>query len=102
MYATPTQTLGNPNPQVNLWIAVILDNFDEAQSMEDQTFFTRTDIAFFAKHWAKFDPKAEEVIRTEDLPKFLRNLGKDSPLGIETDDPTDNWIYADDMKVRAR
>jgi hypothetical protein len=42
---------------VNLWIAVILDNFDEAQSMEDQTSFTRTDIAFFAKHWAKFDPK---------------------------------------------
>lgn len=42
---------------------------------------------------------ALETIRTEDLPKFLRNLGKDSPLGFETDDPTDNWIYSEEMKA---
>lgn len=69
---------------VNLWIAVILDNFDEAQGLEDIPL-TRTDYALFAKHWAKYDPDALEVIRTEDLPRLLMDLGKETALGFRVE-----------------
>ncbi|KAK3278430.1 hypothetical protein CYMTET_13629 [Cymbomonas tetramitiformis] len=61
------------NIMLNLFIAIILDHFSEAQESEELTL-TPADVALFASHWSQFDPQATMTIRTPSLVNFLGTL----------------------------
>ena len=63
---------------LNLFIAVILQEFDTSEELEKGRL---TGAAFdrFRKHWAKYDPKGTCFIRIDKFSEFLADL--DPPLG---------------------
>ena len=66
---------------LNIFIAVILDNFMKVQESEKQdVLLTDEDLAKYEKTWQKFCPLAEHWIHAKYLPKFLKELPE--PLGF--------------------
>ncbi|XP_013387533.1 sodium channel protein type 4 subunit alpha B isoform X2 [Lingula anatina] len=64
---------------VNMYIAVILENF--SQATEDvQTGLTQDDIDLFYETWEKYDPEATNFIRLDQLCDFVDEL--EEPLCI--------------------
>lgn len=64
---------------VNMYIAVILENFNQAHEQEE-IGITDEDIEMFYAVWQLYDPLATQYIEFEKLPYFVANLGP--PLGI--------------------
>ncbi|MGH0191346.1 UNVERIFIED_CONTAM: hypothetical protein FKN15_064848 [Acipenser sinensis] len=64
---------------VNMYVAVILENFTEAQEQELEGV-TDDHIDMFYEQWSKYDPSATQFISLEQLPDFLDRLK--SPLRI--------------------
>ncbi|XP_031560094.1 sodium channel protein 1 brain-like isoform X2 [Actinia tenebrosa] len=64
---------------VNMYIAVILENFNEAQSQEE-IGITDDDLETFICVWEKYDPKATHFIYYYQLSDFLDEL--DEPMRI--------------------
>lgn len=64
---------------INMYIAVILENFNEAQSQED-IGITDDDLETFICVWEKYDPKATHFIYYYQLSDFLDEL--DEPMRI--------------------
>ncbi|KAK1148393.1 sodium channel protein 60E-like [Acipenser oxyrinchus oxyrinchus] len=64
---------------VNMYVAVILENFTEAQEQELEGV-TDDHIEMFYEEWSKYDPSATQFISLEQLPDFLDRLK--SPLRI--------------------
>ncbi|XP_041091858.1 sodium channel protein type 10 subunit alpha-like [Polyodon spathula] len=64
---------------VNMYVAVILENFTEAQEQELEGV-TDDHIDMFYEEWSNYDPSATEFISLEQLPDFLDSLK--SPLRI--------------------
>ncbi|KAK6494824.1 sodium channel protein 60E-like [Huso huso] len=64
---------------VNMYVAVILENFTEAQEQELEGV-TDDHIDMFYEGWSKYDPSATQFISLEQLPDFLDRLK--SPLRI--------------------
>ncbi|ODN03643.1 Sodium channel protein 60E [Orchesella cincta] len=64
---------------INLYIAIILENYVEASNEED-VGIVEDDLEMFYVRWAKFDPNATQFIRFIDLFDFLDSL--DPPLRI--------------------
>ncbi|RXM94447.1 Sodium channel protein 60E [Acipenser ruthenus] len=64
---------------VNMYVAVILENFTEAQEQELEGV-TDDHIDMFYEEWSKYDPSATQFISLEQLPDFLDCLK--SPLRI--------------------
>ncbi|XP_041126480.1 sodium channel protein 60E-like [Polyodon spathula] len=64
---------------VNMYVAVILENFTEVQEQELEGV-TDDHIDMFYEEWSKYDPSATEFISLEQLPDFLDSLK--SPLKI--------------------
>ncbi len=58
---------------VNMFIAVIMENFTDAQEQEE-SYFSNEDIDEFYAHWAKYDPEASQFIPFEKLVPFLTSL----------------------------
>ena len=63
---------------VNMYIAVILENFNQAHEQEE-IGITDEDIEMFYAVWQLYDPLATQFIEFEKLPYFIANLGP--PLG---------------------
>lgn len=63
---------------VNMYIAVILENFNQAHEQEE-IGITDEDIEMFYAVWQLYDPLATQFIQFEKLPYFIANLGP--PLG---------------------
>eukprot|EP00818_Percolomonas_sp_WS_P004657 CAMPEP_0117436504 /NCGR_PEP_ID=MMETSP0759-20121206/1040_1 /TAXON_ID=63605 /ORGANISM="Percolomonas cosmopolitus, Strain WS" /LENGTH=1762 /DNA_ID=CAMNT_0005228103 /DNA_START=105 /DNA_END=5393 /DNA_ORIENTATION=- len=67
---------------MNLFVAVILDNFETQMRFEDSAL-NSGDLTKFAEIWSEFDPKATYLIRTEFLKNLLQRVGP--PLGLPVD-----------------
>ncbi|XP_067877715.1 sodium channel protein 1 brain-like [Heterodontus francisci] len=64
---------------INMYVAVILENFHEAQEQE-LAGVTDEDVDMFYEVWSNYDVKATQFITYEQLPDFLNELK--SPLRI--------------------
>lgn len=65
---------------INMYIAVILENFNQANEMEE-IGITDDDFDAFYVIWERFDPHATQYIKLEKLSDFISEL--DAPLGIQ-------------------
>ncbi|KAL5257648.1 hypothetical protein ACHWQZ_G012539 [Mnemiopsis leidyi] len=64
---------------INMYIAVILDNFSEAQQA-DEIGIDEDDINLFYEKWKVFDPKATQFLNVSKLRDLVGQLSQ--PLGI--------------------
>lgn len=64
---------------INMYIAVILENFGQAHEQEE-IGITEEDIDQFYVIWERYDPHATQYIKLEHLSEFMDLL--DAPLGI--------------------
>jgi hypothetical protein len=65
---------------IQMYVAVILESFREA-TIQEEELFTANDVSEFYSHWARFDKKATQFIKFDQLLLFVLTLkGK---LGIE-------------------
>lgn len=64
---------------VNMYIAIILENFSQATEDEQQGL-TQDDYVIFYEKWENYDLKAKGFIKLEDCYEFLNEL--EPPLGI--------------------
>jgi len=64
---------------INMYIAVILENFNQAHEQEE-IGITDDDFDMFYAIWEKYDPHATQYIKLELLSEFIESL--DIPLGI--------------------
>lgn len=72
---------------VNLFCAIILDNFDTTMEL-DRSELKMSDLKRFGEVWAQFDPEATMVMSTQFLPNLLAVLKP--PLGMER--KTDRYV----------
>lgn len=64
---------------INMYIAVILENFNQAHQ-EEETGIVEDDLEMFYVKWANFDPQATQFIPLNKVSDFLDSL--DPPLRI--------------------
>jgi hypothetical protein len=64
---------------INMYIAVILENFNQAHEQEE-VGVTEDDFDMFYVIWERYDPHAAQYIKYEQLSDFVADL--DEPLGI--------------------
>ncbi|CAM1295429.1 Uncharacterised protein r2_g457 [Pycnogonum litorale] len=64
---------------INMYIAVILENFNQAHQ-EEEIGIVEDDLEMFYVRWARYDPHATQFINFSQLSDFVSSL--DSPLGI--------------------
>ena len=77
---------------INMYIAVILENFNQAQS-QDEAGITEDDLEAFYTCWEQFDPKATQFIKYYQLPDFLDAL--DGPLRV----PKPNYWFLEENEI---
>eukprot|EP00795_Rhopilema_esculentum_P002961 gene2961-1213_t len=77
---------------INMYIAVILENFNQAQS-QDEAGITEDDLEAFYSVWEQFDPKATQFIKYYQLPDFLDAL--DGPLRV----PKPNYWFLEENEI---
>eukprot|EP00794_Sanderia_malayensis_P020465 gene20465-22481_t len=82
---------------INMYIAVILENFNQAQS-QDEAGVTEDDLDAYYSVWEQFDPKATQFIKYYQLSDFLDAL--DSPLRIPK--PNYWFLETNDIAVKDR
>ncbi|KAK8392889.1 hypothetical protein O3P69_013130 [Scylla paramamosain] len=64
---------------INMYIAVILENFNQAHK-EEEIGIVEDDLEMFYVRWSKYDPHATQFINFSQLSDFIASL--DSPFGI--------------------
>ncbi|KAK5648632.1 hypothetical protein RI129_003524 [Pyrocoelia pectoralis] len=64
---------------INMYIAIILENFNQAHQ-EEEIGIVEDDLEMFYIRWSKYDPHASQFIRFSQLSDFIASL--DPPLGI--------------------
>lgn len=64
---------------INMYIAVILENFNQAHQ-EEEVGIVEDDLEMFYVRWARYDPHATQFIKFNQLADFVASL--EAPLGI--------------------
>ncbi|XP_025994823.1 sodium channel protein 60E isoform X2 [Solenopsis invicta] len=64
---------------INMYIAIILENFNQAHQ-EEEIGIVEDDLEMFYIRWSKYDPHATQFISFSQLSDFIASL--DPPLGI--------------------
>mmetsp|Transcript_7040 Transcript_7040/g.10352 ORF Transcript_7040/g.10352 Transcript_7040/m.10352 type:complete len:1813 (+) Transcript_7040:1-5439(+) len=64
---------------INLFIAIILDNFSQQMKFENSAL-NSSHLSKFTEHWSAFDPDASYIIKTSYLKNLLVAIGE--PLGL--------------------
>ncbi|XP_031618644.1 sodium channel protein 60E isoform X2 [Contarinia nasturtii] len=64
---------------INMYIAIILENFNQAHQ-EEEIGIVEDDLEMFYIRWSKYDPHATQFIHFSQVSDFLASL--DPPLGI--------------------
>ena len=80
---------------INMYIAVILENFNQAQSQDDAGI-TEDDIEAYYTSWEDFDPKATQFISYTKLSDFIDAL--DGPLRVAK--PNYWFLEQSDIPIR--
>ncbi|XP_065337432.1 sodium channel protein 60E isoform X5 [Cloeon dipterum] len=65
---------------INMYIAIILENFNQAHQ-EEEIGIVEDDLEMFYIRWSKYDPHATQFIGFSQLSDFISSL--DPPLGIQ-------------------
>ena len=81
---------------INMYIAVILENFNQAHQQEE-VGVTEDDFDMFYVIWEKYDPHASQFLKYEQLSDFICDL--DEPLGLPK--PNELAIVALDLPIYA-
>lgn len=63
---------------INMYIAIILENFNQAHQ-EEEVGIVEDDLEMFYIRWSKYDPHASQFISFSQLSDFIASL--DPPLG---------------------
>ena len=79
---------------INMYIAVILENFNQAHEQEE-VGITEDDFEMFYMVWERYDPHATQFIKHENLGDFVGDL--DEPLGISK--PNEIALVAFDLAI---
>ena len=79
---------------INMYIAVILENFNQAHEQEE-VGITEDDFEMFYVVWEKYDPHATQFIKVEYLSDLVADL--DEPLGIPK--PNEIALVAFDLPI---
>ena len=79
---------------INMYIAVILENFNQAHEQEE-VGVTEDDFDGFYVVWEKYDPLATQYIKFDSLSSFAADL--DKPLGIPK--PNEIALVAFDLPI---
>ena len=79
---------------INMFIAVILENFNQAHEQEE-VGLTEDDFEMFYVVWERYDPHASQFIKYEYLSDFIGDL--EEPLGIAK--PNEIAIVAFDLPI---
>jgi hypothetical protein len=58
---------------LNLFIAIILENYDNSQK-EEKMRISESTIERYIEEWKKYDPKAEFFIKIDDLDLLITDL----------------------------
>ena len=82
---------------INMYIAVILENFNQAQS-QDEAGITEDDLESYYSSWEQFDPKATQFIKYYALPDFLDSL--EGPLRVAK--PNYWFLEENDIPIKER
>ncbi len=77
---------------INMYIAVILENFNQAQS-QDEAGITEDDLEAFYSVWEQFDPKATQFIKYYQLSDLMDAL--DGPLRV----PKPNYWFLERHEI---
>ena len=77
---------------INMYIAVILENFNQAQS-QDEAGITEDDLEQYYVVWEEFDPKATQFIKYSQLPDFIDAL--EPPLRV----PAPNYYFLEKVNI---
>jgi Ca2+-binding EF-hand superfamily protein len=78
---------------MNLFIAVIIEGFDECKAKEER-LFTQDTRDHFMTIWSKYDPEASGFIHISSFKDFMFSLG--SPLGFK-ESLVKNVVYQQDF-----
>ncbi len=79
---------------INMYIAVILENFNQAHEQEE-VGITDDDFEMFYVVWEKFDPHATQFLKYEHLSDFVAEL--EQPLGLPK--PNEIALVAFDLPI---
>lgn len=79
---------------INMYIAVILENFNQAHEQEE-VGITEDDFEMFYVVWERYDPHATQFIKVEHLSDLVADL--DLPLGIPK--PNEIALVAFDLPI---
>ena len=79
---------------INMYIAVILENFNQAHEQEE-VGITEDDFEMFYLVWERYDPHATQFIKCENLSDIVSDL--DHPLGIPK--PNEIALVAFDLPI---
>ena len=79
---------------INMYIAVILENFNQAHEQEE-VGITEDDFEMFYMVWERYDPHATQFIKHDNLADFVGDL--DEPLGIPK--PNEIALVAFDLSI---
>ncbi|XP_074649873.1 sodium channel protein 1 brain-like isoform X1 [Tubulanus polymorphus] len=79
---------------INMYIAVILENFNQAHEQEE-VGVTEDDFEMFYVIWERYDPHASQFIKYEQLSDFVADL--DLPLGLPK--PNDLALVAFNLPI---
>lgn len=82
---------------INLYIAVILENFSQAHEQEE-VGITEDDFEMFYMTWEQYDPHATQFIKYHQLSDFVADL--DPPLGMAK--PNEIALVAFDLPIYER
>lgn len=80
---------------INMYIAVILENFNQAQS-QDEVGIAEDDLESFYQTWEEFDPKATQFIDYSELSDFIDRL--EGPLRVKK--PNYWWLAITDIPIK--
>lgn len=59
---------------INMYVAIILNNYQEVEEEEEQSFITSEDINGFYETWAKYDPESSQFISYRYLSPLVAEL----------------------------
>jgi hypothetical protein len=79
---------------INIYIAIILENYDEAQEQEE-IGVTKEDFDHFYSIWEKYDRHATQFIKLELIYDFVSEIGE--PLGVKK--PNDMAITSFNLPI---
>ena len=83
---------------INLYVAIILENFDKAKEELEKGNFTEDDLDLYYQVWQLFDPKNSNYIKFDDVSDFVDSL-YETGISILCISKKPNIIYESPLRI---